>query len=79
MPLSLPVPSALPIMRRFASWSLLALSVTLAAHLVPAQVARAQAGAQTQAGTAITIGRRDSVVSSILKETRKLLVYTPPS
>ncbi|MEP7382799.1 MAG: alpha/beta hydrolase-fold protein, partial [Gemmatimonadota bacterium] len=27
----------------------------------------------------VTIGRRDSVTSRILKETRKLLVYTPPS
>jgi len=62
-------------MTRLARWSLLALSVTLAAPLVPAQGARSQA----PNGAAVTIGRRDSVVSSVLKETRKLLIYTPPS
>ena len=35
--------------------------------------------AQVPAAAAITIGHRDSVVSGTLKETRKLLVYTPPS
>ena len=35
--------------------------------------------AQSAPAGAITIGQRDSVTSRILKETRKLLVYTPPS
>jgi uncharacterized protein len=55
-------------MPRFARWALLSALVPLVAVAQP-----------TPSAGAITIGRRDSVASRILKETRQLLVWTPPS
>lgn len=62
-------------MSRLPRLPLVAAVVALAA-LAP-RVASAQPSA-AGAG-AVTIGRRDSVASKILGETRQLLVYTPPS
>jgi len=67
IPSSPPPLSGHRLMSRFARWTLLA-------ALVPCVAA-----AQPTPPGAITIGRRDSVTSRILKETRQLLVYTPPS
>lgn len=54
-------------------------SSTLLSVLLCAAALPFAAQAQASSAGAITIGRRDSVVSKVLSETRRVLVYTPPS
>ncbi len=51
------------------------LCVLLLALVLPARVAHAQ----VPASGIVTIGTVDSVMSGVLKERRKVLIYTPPS
>lgn len=59
-------------MRRLASWPRPVLLLVMIAAAMPL-------AAQLPSSAAITIGRRDTVVSRVLGETRRILVYTPPS
>ncbi len=59
-------------MRRLASGPRTVASLLMLAAAMPL-------AAQAPSSAAITIGRRDSVTSKVLNETRRILVYTPPS
>ena len=71
-------PSALPSGSTLAPSSALAMRLPVFLLLALALSARV-AHAQVPASGTVTIGTVDSVQSSVLKETRKVLICTPPS